>query len=317
MTYTFNLNKQQLLTRILQLLTVIDYDAAPTPEELSYASDMLNMYIKWKEATGMTLWKRRLGYLFPAYHTASYDLGSAGWHCTNSYVATTLSSAASSGTSTISLTAYSGMSASDYIGIELDDGTRQWTTISGTPGSTTTLATTLTGAASSGNTVITYTSKLNRPLRILRGTLLDLKNNSTEVPISKISYDQYFNQPNKNIYSDPCNMYYDKILQGSAPYTGKLYLFPSPSRVSKIVTFSYHDSLADLINSTDSPDFPQEWLLPLMFMCAVLLAPAYGKDEKLQTLAPQAQQYMDAISEGQSNSDDEPIIIKFDPRKRK
>ena len=60
------------------------------------------------------------------------------------------------------------MSDADNIGIELDDGTIQWTTINGAPaGSTVTLTDALTDDVASGNAVYVYTAKTNRPMKLL------------------------------------------------------------------------------------------------------------------------------------------------------
>ena len=62
--------------------------------------------------------------------------------------------AGSEGDSTIDVNSISGISDNDSIGITLDSGTVQWTTVDGTPsGDTVTLADSLDGDAAVGNTV--------------------------------------------------------------------------------------------------------------------------------------------------------------------
>ncbi len=109
----------------------------------------LNLMIKAWMANGAKLWAMKQATLFLTVGTASYSLGATGTHCTNTYVQTTLSTAEASGSTSLGLTAFAGMAASDNIGIVLDDGTIHWTTISGAPGSTTTIATGLASAAAS------------------------------------------------------------------------------------------------------------------------------------------------------------------------
>lgn len=309
MTATFNLNKQAIITRALQTINVIDLNATPDDDEYTYASDILNLMIKKWEALGMNLWKRRLGYLFTADSDNTYSLGTSGDHCTNSYVKTTLSAAEAAGQTTLSVTSSSGMAASDYVGIELTDGTRQWTTISSVPDSTSIIVNAaLTGAAASGNTVVAYTSKINRPLRIIRATRLNLDTN-TETQLTCIGHDEYFNTPVKTQEGAPNNLYYDRLISGSTPYTGTLYLFPTPNDVNDVIVFSYQESLADITNTTDYADFPQEWGYALIINLACELAYHYGKYQELQMLQPKADKELEIVQ--RFDSDDAPIDINL------
>jgi len=313
MTATFNLNKSDIITRAMQMINAIDFNATPTAEESAYASDMLNLMIKKWEANGLNLWKRRIGYLFPAYNTASYSLGSSGSNATLSYVDTTISAAEASGQTTLSVTSSSGMSANDYVGIELDDGTRQWTTISSVPSSTSIIVNSaLTDDAAAGNTVIAYTTKITRPLRILRGTILDLENNDAEVNVQLIGHDEYFNLPIKSTLGRPNNFYYDKLLSGTTPYTGTLYLYPVPDNVNRILTFTFQESLADMTNSTDYAEIPQEWVYALIVNLACELAYSYGKFEELQMLQPKADAELAIVQ--LFDSDDANLTISFKSR---
>jgi hypothetical protein len=310
MTATFNLNKTNIITRALQAINVIDLNATPDYDEYAYASDVLNLMIKKWEAMGMNLWKRRIGYLFTAKDTASYSLGSAGTYATNSYVSTTISAAEASGQTTISVTSSSGMSASDYIGIELDSGSRFWSTISSVPSSTSVIINdALTGAAAADNTVVTFTTKITRPLRIIRATCMDLGNSNTESAMSMIGHDEYFDIPVKSSSGKPNQLYYDKLLSGSTPYTGTAYLFPRPSDVNNVIVFSYQESLADITNTTDYADFPQEWVYALIVNLACELAYHYGKYEELQMLQPKADKELAIVQ--RFDSDDAPINISF------
>ena len=312
--YVFNLTKNQIITRSLQMINVNDINETANTDDFSFASDLLNMMLKaWEAEPGMHLWKRRLAALFPQVGQNSYQLGSVTGadNCAITYVATT-STAATSG-STIVLSTITGMTALDNIGIELANGTRQWTTIvsinSGTK--TVTLNASVTSTASSGATVITYTTLINRPLRILRGTLLDLSNSNTEVTMQDISYDEYFSFPIKSNPGRPNNFYYDRLLGNSLPYTGTLYVYPTPDSVNRLIVFSYCDSIQDMLNNGDTLDLPQEWLLSITANLAVLLGKwGYGKFQELQALEPTAQMYKEQMLD--FDSDDSDITFKMD-----
>lgn len=311
MTTTFNLTKTNIIKRALQLINVIDLDATPDSNQYNYASDVLNLMIKKWEAQGINLWKRRLGYLFTAKDTSSYSLGTSGTNATLSYVSTTISTTEALGQTTLSVTSSSGMTANDYVGIELDDGTRQWSTISSVPNSTSIIiADALTDSATAANTVIAYTTKISRPLRIIRGTTLDLANSNQEAPIRGIGHDEYFDLPIKTSGGRANQFYYDKLLSGSTPYTGTLYLYPRPDDVNVIITFSFQEPLSDITNTTDYADFPQEWGFCLVFNLACELAYQYGKFEELKFIQPKASQELMDVQ--QFDSDDTPLKFTRD-----
>jgi hypothetical protein len=69
---------------------------------------------------------------------------------------TTLAAASATGTNTLTLASGSGMANGDLIGIEQDDGTTKWTSISTGGGTVTiTIASALTAAAAAGRNVFT------------------------------------------------------------------------------------------------------------------------------------------------------------------
>jgi hypothetical protein len=195
------------------------------------------------------------------------------------------------------------------IGVEQDNGTRVWGTITGIVGLVVTGTFVTTTTSKVLNTVVAYTSEINRPLEILRATSCDLKNNDNEVTLEDISYDEYFNYPIKNLPGQrPNNFYYDRVLGGSLPYQGTLYLFPTPSQSSITLNFTYTDSLQQMLNSGDTQDLPQEWTLPLLTNLAALLAQlGYGKMVELQPLQALAKEHYMLIKN--FDSDDEALSI--------
>ena len=285
-SYNFNLAKTDLINHTLRTLNLLGDNETASSGMMDYASESLNMMIKAWQATDIQLWNRRRGTLFTAYQTASYSIGPSGDNATNTYNSTTLDAAEASGQTVLSVTSTSGFSNGDNIGITLDDSTRQWTTISSfVTDDTVTVAAALTGAAASGNRVVTYTSKMQRPLRILQATLKNLSD-SVETPLTLISYDQYFNYPNKTTNGRPSQFYYDKLLTN-----GKLYLYPRPNDVNWIIDFTYHEAIEDLDSTTDDVDFPTEWFDALSFNLAVRLCPRYGKYKELDYLMRLADMY--------------------------
>ena len=288
----------------MQLVNLININQTARGADHAYAVDIFQSMIKLWQAEGIQLWNRKQATLFPVYQTESYNISHTGAHCANSYVNTTISSDEASGQTVLSVTSSVGMTAADNIGIELDNKSRQWTTIVSVDSATQiTVTTALTGAAGAGNTIISYTNKIaDRPLRILDMRSVDLNNQNTTIGMEMLGYDQYFNIPVKSTDGRPINFYYDKMLDA-----GVLYVFPRPDEVDVVLEFTYHESIEDVDSSTDSMDFPQEWTLPLIYGLATELCVAFGKFTELQTIKPLADSYKQIVRE--FDNDEEPFYL--------
>jgi hypothetical protein len=305
-TYTFNLNTLQIIEMAFQESNIYDLGSTIENEDYEYALKKLNLMLKSWEIKGIRLWKRRQATLFTDANSYSYNIGSVSGsdHCTSSYVNTTLTSTSIIGNNIISVDDNSNFEIGMNIGIEVNDGTRQWSTITTKGVSTISFADTLTVDADSTNTVVAYTSKINRPLEIIRATSCDLKNNNSEVQIGDISYDEYFNMPLKTTVGRPCNFYYDRLINNSLPYTGTLYLFPCPDTCSTVINFSYYDCIQDIVNSNETVDLPQEWLPAIYMGLAAELCIPYDKTEKLQMIKPIAEQLRAELESFDSDIED-------------
>lgn len=299
-SYNYTLDRNSLIALSFKLINVYAIGATVSANDYSFASDLLNLMLKgWQPA--IKIWKRRVAYLFPALSDHDYSISTTGWHVTNSYISTTISAAEASGQTVLSLTSTTGMTALDNIGIELDGGSRQWTTIVSVDSATqVTITTALTGAAAATNTVITYTSKINRPLRILQATTIDLDSSDSEVMMKSISYDEYRNYPVKSNDGRPTVYYYDRVLD-----SGVLYIYPETSKVNYIISFTYHDAIQDMDASTDNFDVPAEYLETIVYNLAVRLAFTYGKFLELEKLQPMAD--MLKMNSEYYDSDDESL----------
>lgn len=315
MTYSFSLNASQLIDMSLKMMNIVSLPDSAQSVDYNYCLNILNMMLKsW--STNPHLWKRKQGALFVSYNQPSYQLGSVSGsdNCAlvSGYVQTT--SSATSSSNSITLTSVTGMSIGDNIGIELDNLSRFWTTITNIVGNTVTLNSSLTSQATSGNTIITYTSKINRPIEVLRATLLDLTT-QTETPLEKLTYDQYFNTPIKTVNGRPVNFYYDRVLNNSLPFTGTLYLYLNPDSSKYIIRFSYQDMILDVVNPTDTLDIPQTWLLAITSNLAVTLA-ALGYGKLIEAQATTALAAQELKNKETDDSDDEYFSIVINNNSR-
>jgi hypothetical protein len=303
-SYNFSLDRDTIIKRAMQLVNIININQTSRGAEYKYAVDIFQSMIKLWQAEGIQLWNRKQATLFPAYQDQIYSISNTGDHCVNSYIDTTLSADEASGQTVLSVTSSTGMTTSDIIGIELDNGTRQWTTILTVDSSTQiTVNTALTSAAASGNTIITYTNKISdRPLRILDARTVDISQQNSTINMEMIGYDQYFNIPIKETDGRPLNFYYDKLLDA-----GVLYLYPRPDDVNVLVEFTYHESLEDVDSGTNNVDFPTEWTLPLIYGLAAELCVTFGKFEELKIIKPLADEYKKIVRE--FDNDEEPFFL--------
>lgn len=302
-----------IITDTLIHLSVLGKDKQPSAYDTQLCTRWLNRMIKSWMTMGLQLWATTEAGIFVQYNQTTYNFGATGnipggSHASNTYVSTTLSAAALINATSLVLTTVTGLTVGDNIGIHINDthGTRFWTTISTINTGTLTVtipATGLTAAASSGATVITYTTKLNRPMDVYTSTFSNLTANS-DIRMEKISRDAYMVLPNKSSLGTQLQYYYDPQL-----VTGVLYLWPTPTDVDTIVKMSYLRPLDDFDALSDTPDLPIEWNTAIITNLAVLIAPSYGKIDKIKDLQGIAAMYLKEAMDW----DNERVSIQLQP----
>jgi len=249
----------------------VDGDATTT------ANMALNMMVKEWVTEGADLFLRTESTLFLQPNTHVYTLSTD--HITDSYVETTLSAAEASGQTVISVTSSTGMTAADNVGIKMDDNTIHWTTIVSVDSSTQITITTATDDdAASGKKVYTYTTKSDRPQKLLYAFRSDKNGFDTEIAI--IGENDYQSQSNKTSDGPPVEIWYNPRGNQS---TGTLKVWPDNGGADwdKIILIAQH--LPDDFDSgSDNPDFPIEWSNALTWGLAAELASEYGLSEPEQ-----------------------------------
>ena len=274
----FSVSRDTLIKAAMQHIGYIGEGDTPSSTQYTEGAFLLNLITKARMPDGMPLWALKTGYVLPTTGVSSVSLGASD-NAVSSYTDTTTSAAASSGASTISVTSATGFSNGYAIGIELEDGTMQWTTINGAPsGTTITLTATLTDDVASGAQVYAYSTanRIVRPLRVVDAYIYNVVDD-TRHPITVVSYDDYNRLGNPAATGVPNQVYYDPQVG-----TGVLYINPRFLSGDNIIQIRYHRPYEDFDASADEPDFPQEWYLPLMLELAALLGPKAGvtKEER-------------------------------------
>jgi hypothetical protein len=77
--------------------------------------------------------------------------------------------------------------------------------------------------------------------------------------------------------SIPNQLYYDPASTSETNLDdGKIYVYPRFSGGNNVIEFTYHRPFQDFDSSTDNPDFPQAFFLPLMLELAFMLSSKFG-----------------------------------------
>ena len=146
--------------------------------------------------------------------------------------------------------------------------------------------------------------------RALRITDCRYRLNGIDVPMTMMSRQEYFDQPNKTISpSIPVNYYFDpKVADGT------LYLWPCPSTTASL-NYSIHYTYVRFIQiqsaSNDTLDFPQQWIEAVTWNLAQRLMTQYPVNDPglAQIVIGTARQTMDALK----SRDNEPASLYMQP----
>lgn len=263
----FTLTRNDIITEALELCQVLAAGETATGEDLVTCSRSLNLLAKSWMADGLHLFQKLEVTLFHVVGTTKYTLGTAD--ASASHEETTLSADEAATQTVLSITSTTGMTAADNIGIELDDNTRQWTTIDTVDSSTqVTVDTALTGAAASGNTVYTYTTKMDLPKRVISARRRN--KDGDEVPLFVQSREDYMELSNKTNQGKLVQLFYDRAGDGF------LYVWPTADDVADMLNMTVERPIDDFDAATDNPDFPVEWFKALSYGLAADIAIKYG-----------------------------------------
>lgn len=267
----YSVTRNDIINEAAELLGIKDFEEDLTANEISSMARSLELMIKYWHSKDIYLWKTETVYLFFAHEDYEYDLGPTGDHATLTKVKTEISTAAASGASSIVVDSITGISNGDAIGIELDDGTLQWTTVNGAPsGSTITLTASLTDTAAIDNNVYAYTSIIGRPLTVDTARLYRDASASYS-PVQVISRQRY-----RNITLPTTTGKVNQVFYDPKTTNGKLKVWPAPDDVKDYLELVCKMTIEDFDSSTNNPDFPQEWFLPMAWNLACYTAPKFG-----------------------------------------
>lgn len=275
------------------LLLIGEADANQPLDANQFADGLraLNFMVKAWQSQGLHLWTKTEGILFLDVGKTDYKLGPNGDEAANldDFVNTQLSVAGVATDTILTVDATVGMLAADFVGIELDDGTRHWTTIVSVDSSTQiTITVALPSGAAIDNTVYTFTTLIPRPIRILQ-VRRQTTGEDNEVDTIKWSRQEYFAQTNKLSQGQINNWYYTPELAD-----GRIYVWQTASDVNQVAKFTYTRPINVNSDNSEQPDFPSEWFDILRFNLAARIGHEYTVDpSRLQSLKVDAKQFLD------------------------
>ena len=265
-SYDFSLDRDGLISKAYTMVGAVAIGEDPTADELTEGGKTLNLMLKGWQTEGIALWLNQTVTLFLGYETQSYSTGPSGDHMSASIVKTEVATAASSGDTDILVDSIAGITNGDYLGIELDDGTVQWTTVNGVPsGSTIVAAVVLTDDVAVDNHIYTYTTKAQRPLDIIECRRVSADGN--EVPLLQVSRSEYFSIADKASGGSVAQFYYDPQLTN-----GVLFVWPPSNNIQDILELTIKKPMMDLDSSADDGEFPVEWQDAIVSNLAVRIA---------------------------------------------
>lgn len=291
-------SRDGLIEFALKKIGVLAVGASATTNQKTDAALELNFIMKHMENTGLQLWAKKLGFMFLAADTNTYQLGGSSYDkATNSYVKTQLAADAAASATSLSVDSITGISSADKIGIVLDDGTLHWDVVNGAPsGTTVTLTTGLASAASTDAYVFAYTNNITKPLKIYSVFRRDTSDLDTWIEPS--SLDEYSELSSKTEDGTVTQIAFrpDRLYM-------EAYVWPETNDVSDVIGFWYQRPFEDFDAASDEPDVPQQWFLALGYTLAEHLAVTYGVPDRIRSEVTQRAAYYRMEAEDFDNED--------------
>lgn len=236
---------------------------------------------------GIQVYHLKRSYLFLQKGEGVYTLGptvtASGstnkW--ASAYISTSLAADESAGQTTLTVVDAGAISSGDRIGIELDTGYLQWTTVNGSTtdnGGTLDVPITkeLTEKSSAGRRVFVYaaTAQGRRPLEIVSASIRDT--DGADRPIEPMLLMGYEHIAMKLAEGDVTGYYYEQTL-----VNGTLYLNCAANRVTDVVRMVYRSPPEDLDAAGNDIDFDQVWIRPLGWALTMEAAPRFGQGARM------------------------------------
>lgn len=288
-SWNYSVTAAQIIQAVLENLGRFQPGETVTASDSALILQRLNFVVKMLQGNadmsqGLKVWTRQRIGLFLNKGQQSYLIGPAATDAKAStqFGITTISADEAAAQTTLSVTAitdttnYPGttvtMTAADIIGIVLNDGTIQWTTITSTgtgPFTVVIPASGLTSAASAGNKVYWFTSRAQRFPELEFAVL----RNSDHIDVSLDVYtdvQQYEALADKTADGDPVAILVEPLRLNTRITTDF-----QPTDVTKQIILTAFYPAEDYTSSANDIAFPQEFFARLEWETTMAVAPAF------------------------------------------
>lgn len=288
-SYDFSVTAAQVIASAYEDLGAIQPGQTVPTASSTMALNRLNILAKQLSASpdrsrGFKVWTRQRITMALAKGQQTYTIGPATTDSRASTLMgrTTLSADEAASQTTLSITSntdtttYPGttitMTASDFIGIVLNDGTIHWSTISGTPSTTADIATGLASAASSGNYVYWFTSRAQRFPEIESAVLRNANRNDCPIDVYRTAMEYDIGVADKYADGTPT-----AILVEPLRLNTRITLDSQPTDVTDQLVLTVLYPQEDYDSTSDDIAFPQECFGMLSWELAFMLSPSVGR----------------------------------------
>lgn len=288
-SYNYSRTAAQIIASALEDLGVIEAGGTVASADSTMALARLNYITKQYQgradgAPGLKVHTRQRVTLFLAEGQQTYLIGPASTdaRATTRYGRTTIDAAEAAGQTVISVTATTdtttepGVSitatASDIIGVEQNDGTIFWSTVSSiSAGDTITIGAGLDVAAAVGNYVWWFTSRAQRFPYIESAVLRD--ENFNDSPLEIYTETSQYDVGVASKYADGTPT---ALLVEPLTLNTRIRLNSQPTNVTDTIVLTVLYPSEDYDATTDDIAYPQEAYRFLSWELAFSLAPSYG-----------------------------------------
>lgn len=275
--YTITVNKTTLIEDALREAGVIDDYESVAGTMYDFMGRRLNQLIKHLQTKGLHLWRMVDCTLLLEEDKIEYTLGPSGDRFAEDMVRTVTTDDVAIAGTTYTISSSSGMTVSDVVAIEMDDGELHWDTIATIPDSTSiTVSTGPTTAATSGATVYSYTSLAPKPLRITEAYLVMQDNEDSHTPLNIVSREEYMRLNSKNTASNPVDIYFRPDIDNSY-----LKVWPTSDDNIQRIVMSCQLPFETMDTSTNTLAMPDWWQQPLHLSLSYIAARKYRAPEEV------------------------------------
>lgn len=284
-SYDYSVTALQIINSAAEDIGVISGGQVLNPDDLATFLRTLNLLAKqWQgnsdKFPGLKVWTRQRLVIFFALNQSRYLIGPASTDDRSAVGSlSTLSTSNKTASSTaLSVSSTAGMTATDFIGIVLNDGTLGWTTIgSVTNGTDLVLAANTLGAAASGKVVYTYTAKAQRFVELESAVLRDNSALGQPIDIPLEVYtdvQEYERVVQKQAPGDPTSI----LIEFQRLNTAVTCNFAAANLYKSLrLTVIYPAEDYDSVSGSDDISYPQEYYAALEWELARRAAPKFGR----------------------------------------